>query len=144
MNDRDPTDAHWSFWLIGVLALIWNILGVVNYVVQMDPDTLAAYRESERAIIEGRPAWATGGFAIAVFGGALGSLLLLLRIPAALYLFIASLLGVMVTMIHALGADIEFGIGEILGIILMPLLVAALLVWYSKHAQDKGWFGQAQ
>jgi hypothetical protein len=35
--------------------------------------------ETHRAIIDTRPAWATGEFAVAVFGGALGCLLLLLK-----------------------------------------------------------------
>jgi uncharacterized membrane protein len=81
----------------------------------------------------------TGAFAIAVFGGALGCLLLLLRKSAAYYLLFASLLGVIVTMIYTLGVDIDFGLGEILGIILMPLVVAAFLVWYSKQAERKSW-----
>ncbi len=114
-------------------------MGVINFLVQMNPDVLATYRESERAIVEGRPAWATGAFAIAVFGGALGCLLLMLRKSAAYYLFIASLLGVIVTMTHTLGVGIDFGLGEILGIILMPLVVAAFLIWYSKRVQSKGW-----
>ncbi len=114
-------------------------MSVVNFFVQMNPDVVAAFRESERAIIEGRPAWATAGFAIAVFGGALGCVLLLLRKSAAVYLFVASLFGVVVTMVHALGSGIEFSLGEILGIILMPLAVAAFLVWYSKWAERKGW-----
>jgi hypothetical protein len=139
MNDTTDGRVHWSFWMIGAVALIWNVMGVINFFMQMNPDVLAAYRESERAIVEGRPAWATGGFAIAVFGGALGCLLLLLRKSAAYYWFIASLLGVIVTMTHALGLGIEFSTGEILGIILMPLLVAAFLIWYSKRAESKGW-----
>ncbi len=139
MSDKTVGDVHWSFWLIGAVALIWNILGATNFIVQMNPDMLAAYRDSERAIIEGRPAWATGAFAIAVFGGVIGCLLLLLRKSAAYYLFIASLLGVIVTMTHTLGVGIDFGIGEILGIILMPLAVAAFLIWYSKRAESKGW-----
>ncbi len=139
MNDKTVGGVHWSFWLIGAVALIWNGMGVINFFVQMNPDMLAAFRESERAIIEGRPAWATGAFAIAVFGGALGCLLLLLRKSAACYLFIASLLGVIVTMIHTLGVDMDFGLGEILGIILLPLVVAAFLIWYSKQAESKGW-----
>jgi len=139
MNDENVGRIHWSFWAIGAVMLIWNVMGVVNYFAQMDPDVLAAYRESERAIVEGRPAWATGAFAIAVFGGALGCLLLLLRKSAAYYFFIASLLGVIVTMTHTLGVGIDFGLGEILGIILMPLVVAAFLIWYSKQAEIKGW-----
>jgi len=42
-------------------------------------------------------------------------------------------------MTHALGIGIDFSLGEILGIILMPLVVAAFLIWYSKHAESKGW-----
>jgi len=139
MNDETVRRIHWSFWLIGVVALVWNVGGVINYFVQMNPEMLDAYRESERAIIEGRPAWATGAFAIAVFGGALGCLLLLFKKSVATYVFIASLLGVLVTMIHTLGVDVDFGLGEILGIILMPLALAVFLIWYSKYAESKGW-----
>ena len=139
MNDETVGGVHWSFWAIGAVALIWNVMGVANFFVQMNADALAAMPESHRAIVEGRPAWATGGFAIAVFGGALGCLLLLLRKSAAYYLFIASLLGVIVTMTHTLGVGIDFGLGEILGIMLMPLVAAAFLIWYSKRAQSKGW-----
>ncbi len=142
MRDKTVIGVHWSFWAIGAVALIWNVMGSINYFVQMNPDVLATYPESERAIVEGRPAWATGAFAIAVFGGALGSLLLLLRKSAAYYLFIASLLGVIVTMIHTVGlavSTIDFSPFEIAGVILMPLVVAAFLIWYSKHAESKGW-----
>ena len=139
MNDENVTGVHWSFWAIGAIGLIWNVLGAINFVVQMNADSLAAYREVEQALIVGRPAWATVSFAIAVFGGALGCLLLLLKKSAAFYLFVASLLGVILTMTHSLGVDVNFGPGEIVGIILMPLVVAAFLIWYSKHAEGKGW-----
>jgi Ca2+/Na+ antiporter len=142
MNDKTVNGVHWSFWAIGAVALIWNVLGAINYLVQMNADSLAAYREVEQAIIEGRPAWATGAFAIAVFGGTLGCLLLLLRKSAAYYLFIASLLGVIVTMIHTLSVDIDFGFGEIVGFIVMPVVVAAFLIWYSKHVESKDWISQ--
>ncbi len=139
MNDETVGGVHLSFWTIGAVALIWNVLGGINFFVQMNADMVAAMPETHRAIIEDRPAWATGAFAIAVFGGALGCLLLLLRKSAAYYLFIASLLGVIVTMTHTLGVGIDFGVGEILMMILMPLVVAAFLIWYSKQAESKGW-----
>ena len=139
MNHKTAGGIHWSFWVISAVALLWNVGGAINFFVQMNPDALTAYRESERAIIDGRPAWATGGFAIAVFAGAFGGLLLLLRKSAAFYLFIASLLGVIVTMTHTLGVGIDFSLGEIVVIILMPLVVAAFLIWYSKQAESKGW-----
>lgn len=139
MNDKAVTRVHWSFWLISAIALIWNVLGSVNFFMQMNPDMLDAYRESERAIIQGRPVWATGAFAVAVMVGALGGLLLLLRKSAATYMFIASLAGVIVTMIHTLGVDYDFTPVELLVMVVMPAVVAALLIWYSKHAEGRGW-----
>jgi len=139
MNEENVGGVHWSFWTISVIALAWNVMGVINFFVQMNPDMLAAYRDSERAIVENRPAWATGAFAVAVFGGTIGCFLLLRRKSVAYYLFITSLIGVVVTMIHTLSAGIDFGLGELLGIILMPVVAAGLLIWYSKHAESKGW-----
>ena len=142
MNDETIGRVHWSFWAIGAVTLIWNVMGVINFFMQMNADALASFPESHRAIVESRPAWATGAFAMAVFGGALGCLLLLLRKPAAYYLFIASLLGVIVQLIHTLGmasSKIDFSPLDILMIILMPLVVAAFLIWYSKQAESKGW-----
>ena len=142
MNDETIGRVHWSFWAIGAVTLIWNVMGVMNFFMQMNADALASFPESHRAIVEGRPTWATGAFAIAVFGGALGCLLLLLRKSAAYYLFIASLLGVIVQLIHTLGiasSTIDFSPFEISMIILMPLVVAAFLIWYSKWAESKGW-----
>lgn len=142
MNDETVGGVHWSFWVIGAVALIWNAMGVINVFVQMNADVVAAMPETHRAIIECRPLWATGGFAVAVFGGALGCLLLLLRKSAAYYLFVASLLGVIVTMVHTLGiagSTIDFSPFEISMMILMPLMVAAFLIWYTKHAESKGW-----
>ena len=144
MNDKTVGGVHWSFWAIAVIALIWNVMGVINYVMQMNPGALASFPETHRAIIQSRPAWATGGFAIAVFGGALGCLLLLLRKSAAYYVFIASLLGVIVTMIHALGiatSTVRFSLFEIVMMLLMPPVVAVFLIGYAKWVQRKGWIG---
>jgi len=73
MNDEAVGGVPWSFWVIGIVALVWNALGSMNYIMQMNPGTLADYPEVTRALVEGRPSWATGAFAIAVLGGAPGS-----------------------------------------------------------------------
>lgn len=142
MNNEILRSVHWSYWLITVVALLWNVGGGVNYLMQTNLEFVATLPETHRAIIEGRPAWATGGFAIGVFGGALGCILLLFRKPMALYVFISSLLGVIVTMIHTVNvatSKIDFSPFEILVMILLPVIVAAILIWYSKHAMSKGW-----
>lgn len=140
-NHMANGSVHWTFWIIGTVALIWNLMGCMNFIMQMNADALAGYSEAARTLVEGRPAWATVGFAVAVFGGAAGCLLLLLRKYASYYAFVASLLGVMVTLGHTIGmADSTFEVPvEIWVGTLMSLVVAALLVWYSKRAQSKGW-----
>ena len=138
MNDKAVGGIHWSFWVISVVTLIFNVMGVINYFVQMNADSLASFPESYRSIIEGRPAWATVAFAIAVFGGSLGCLLLLLRKSVAFYVLIASLLGVIVTMMHIFDVA-GFSSFEIWLGVLMQLMVTAFLIWYSKLAERKGW-----
>ena len=142
MNNKNLVGVHWSFWVIAVVTLIWNAMGGINFIMQMNPDSIASFPESHRAIIENRPTWATTGFGLAVFGGTLGCLLLLLRKSAAFYVFIASLLGVIVTMILALGftrSVSNSGFFEIILVIVMPIVVTAFLVWYAKRAQRRGW-----
>ena len=138
MNDKTVGGIHWSFWIISVGTLIFNVMGVINYFVQMNADSLASFPESYRPIIEDRPAWATAAFAIAVFGGSLGCLLLLLRKSAASYVFIVSLLGVIVSMMHIFNvaglSSFEVWMG-----VLMQLVVTAFLIWYSKLTESKGW-----
>ena len=138
MKEEAVGGVHWSLWVIGVVTLIFNVMGVINYFVQMNVDSLASFPESYRPIIEGRPAWATAAFAISVFGGSLGCLLLLLRKSAAFYVLIASLLGMIVTMMHIFGvagfSSFEIWIG-----VLMQLVVTVFIIWYSKLAERKSW-----
>ena len=142
MNDNNRNSVHWSFWVIGVAALIWNVLGSVNYLMQTNPELVARFPETHQAIINGRPAWATSGFAIGVFVGALGALVMLLRKTAAHYLFVASLLGVIAATIHTVNvaaSGIQFNNFELVMMIPMPVLVAGILVGYSRWAGRRGW-----
>ena len=142
MSNEAVKGVHWSFWLICVLALLWNVGGAINYFMQTNLEFVATLPETHRAIIEGRPAWATGGFAIGVFGGAIGCLLLLFRKSTSFYVFVASLLGIIVTMIHTTdvaSSKINFSAAEIFVMILLPIIVAAILIWYTKLAIRKSW-----
>jgi hypothetical protein len=132
---------HWSFWTIGVIALIWNILGCINFIMQLNPDSTAAMPEPYRAVIEARPAWATGAFGVAVFGGALGTVVLLLRRSAAYYLFTVSLLAALVTVaqFHSV-AGLDF-VGAAAGSS-MQVVGSFFLVWYSRWVNIRGWAGR--
>ncbi len=52
MNDRTLAGIHWSFWAIGAVALIWNVMGIISFYGQMNADVLATMPESYRAIVE--------------------------------------------------------------------------------------------
>lgn len=131
------------FWVIGVISLVWNIFGVLSYVGQayMTDDMKAAMTEAQLEVIENRPAWATAAFAIAVFGGALGSLVLLLRKKLAYYLFALSFIGVLVQMIYnvfiAKALD-DYGPGGY-AMTAMILIIAIYLIIYAKNCTRKGW-----
>ncbi len=142
MSNEAIRGIHWSFWLISVFGLLWNVGGVINYLMQTNLEFVSTLPETHRAIIEGRPIWATGGFAIGVFGGAIGCLLLLLRKSIAFYVFIISLLGIIITMVHTINvasSEISFSIGEIVVMILLPIIVAVILIWYTKLVIRKSW-----
>ena len=81
-----------TFWIIGIIALIWNILGVVAYLMQayMTQEDLLALPLEEQALYLDIPAWVTAAFALAVFGGLLGCLLLLLRKKLATFVYSSS------------------------------------------------------
>lgn len=128
---------HWGFWLIGAAGLIFNVLGCINFLAQMNADAVAAMPEVYRTIVASRPAWGTAAFALAVFGGLLGCLLLLFRRTAAFYLFAMSVIGALAAQIPFLGMvgfPVEAWVGW-----LSQVATGVFLVWYSRVAMRKSW-----
>ena len=125
------------FWIVSVLALIWNGMGVNAYLQQAyDTESYRAmYTEEQLEIAANMPAWVTAAFAIAVFGGTLGSILLLLRKKLATSVFMISLLAVIVQMGYLLFNDYASSIV----MTIMIIVFAIFLVWFAKHSASKGW-----
>ena len=143
MTAIDQTKPNTSFWIIGVLVLLWNLSGMMTFFMEVfiTPEALAALPEAERAIYETSPAWMNVVFAIAVFGGTLGCIFLLIRKTIAIQLFIISLAAVLIQMLYYLTMTKAV---EVYGLesFIMPLIVIAIavfLVWYSKNSKAKGW-----
>lgn len=86
------------FWALGLFALLWNALGVAAYIadIMMTAEDFAKLSELEQRLYANRPFWATAAFAVAVIAGFLGSVMLLLRRPIAVRLFLLSLIAVAV------------------------------------------------
>jgi hypothetical protein len=131
------------FWIVGVLLLLWNGMGVAAYVGEatLTAEALQALPEGQRALITGRPAWATAAYAVAVFGGVAGCLLLLIRRRAAVAVLVLSLLGVLVQMGHAFLMADAFAVVGAAGAMLPALVLACALfeVWFARRARAKGW-----
>ncbi len=146
MNNTGSIKTHWSVWVIGGISLVWHLMGCANYLWQatMSPDILATLSEGQRGIIGDRPAWATGAFAIAVFGGAIASILLLLRKRLALVFFVIALIGVIVSMIPVFGimrSGVSFTVVERIMYFTLTPLFAALMVWFTRVSIRRGWIG---
>ncbi len=129
------TKPHFSFWVAAALGLLWNLGGCMNYIMQTNPDTVATMPEVYQTIIKGRPSWATAGFAIGVFGGAVGCILLILRRNVAVPVFVLSLAGIVLTVAHA---TMLAGFAPSSA---MSVLVGGALLWYASIARRKGWLG---
>ncbi len=99
--------------------------------------------EAERALYTDIPVWATSAYAIAVFGGTLGSIFLLMRKAWAIPAFIVSLVAIVVQMGHAffMTAMLEVQGASAAVLPLLIVAVAIFLVWYARYAKKKGWIG---
>lgn len=131
------------FWIVAVLALLWNLMGVAVYIsdVTKTDEALAALPEAERLLYEMAPAWATGAFALAVFAGTLGCLFLLLRKSWAVPAFVISLVGVIVQNIYWVfmtnAMDVYGPSGAIMP--LMVVLIGIALLIASRRWSARSW-----
>lgn len=135
--------ATW-YWVVSVLALIWNLMGVLAYLGQafITEEMKAEYTAEQLTLLEGRPAWVTAAFAIAVWGGLLGCIALLIRKRWARPLLLVSLLGIVAQTGYNLFATNAAEIFGTLQGLVMPLIVVIigiLLVLIAKIADRKQW-----
>lgn len=143
-NSSPLTKAHWSLWVVGLIAFVWHGLGFLNFVMQLNPEMLAHMPDSHRAIAESRPTWVTIVFALSVVNGTIGGVQLLLKMKAASSSFLFALIAAAVAVFHATlfgNAWSLFSPLEILMAIIGPLLVGVFFLWYSILAKRKGWIG---
>lgn len=129
------------YWIVSVVTLLWNAAGVMNYLNQsFDKESVVASQPPEmQPYFENIPAWATAGFAIAVFGGLIGSIFLLVRRGLIQPIFIASLLGVFMQNTYWMFLS---GMPICAGNLALPftvIVVGILLILFSKKAKSEGW-----
>lgn len=126
------------FWIVVSLGLIWNLLGVAAYLSEAFG---MAQSDAHRDLISARPAWATGAYAIAVFGGVTGCAILLMRLRWALPVLLISSLALLVQQawnFAGSGSAVAREGGSI-GFAGAVVLVSIGLVLFAWSALRKGW-----
>ena len=132
----------WFTVVIGI-ALLWNILGLLAVLadLRLSAADIAALPGQQQALYGPRPPWSVGASIVAVVGGTLGCLALLLRMRASLILLYASLLGVV---LQDIGIFIVAGAGKVANpvpFILqgLVLVVSVGLIFLARHASSRAW-----
>lgn len=132
------------FKTISILAIVWNALGVLSYLGQAfttEEMLQMTYNEAQIEAFLSKPVWATAAFAIAVWFGLAGSIVLLMRKNMAKILLILSFLGVLV---HSYYMFVHIDATALFGpsVIYMPIFVLAIslyLIVLFNQAKSKGW-----
>lgn len=96
---KRTTPPKW-FTAVVVLAIVWNAMGIVNFLLQitLSPEALASYPKAEQELMNNAPLWSLVAFALGVFGGTLGSVGLLLKKAWSAAVLLVSLVAVSLQM----------------------------------------------
>jgi len=140
-STRPPTT--WAFWLVAILILLWNLFGVSNYLMSAmaDSESLARqdYTAEQIAFLMDMPPLYLSVFALAVWSGLLGAILLLLRKSWAVPVMLFSLVFVLISLVlDAVGGSFKvMGVGYLI-IMCVVTIVAFLELWFARRMRTKG------
>ena len=133
----------WHLWVVGVLAAMWNGFGCFDYVMtQTRRDewfVQMGMTEAQLTYFNAMPAWTHAAWAIGVWGGLLGALLLLLRRKWATPVFVVSFLGWLAGAVYAFA--LSDGIEAMGPMWPMQIVIGAaciFFIWYAWTMGKKG------
>ena len=154
MSENPVKPPSW-YWIVSILALLWNLLGTFVFAVMVlmvsgklniaSEEAVANMDETQRAqmlvtqeVILAKPMWCNVAFAAAVGFGVPGSVALLMRKKVAIPFFLISLVGVLVQNSYDyLLSDAVEKIG--VGMSPMVILVAILMVPFAYFGGQRDW-----
>ena len=135
-------------WVVGILATLWNAFGCYDYVMTKtrNMDYLSQMpgvsAEEMLAYVDAFPIYSQIGWALGVWGGLLGSILLLLRSRYAVHAFAVSVLGIVLSIGWSLTLGPPPPVGTDEGIFaIFPyiiIIVGVGLLYYAWRLRDKG------
>jgi hypothetical protein len=132
------------FWVFAIIFLLWNLIGVMSFFAHtlITEEALAKLPENERKLYGEYSIWTNILFAIATFGGLLGSIGTILKRKWAKIFFVLSFLAIVPQMIHNVFFTKSIEVYGMVQAVTMPILVViigAFLIWFSKYSTTKNW-----
>ena len=135
--------APWHLWVIGGSALLWSAMGAMDYVMTQTKNEayMSGFTPQQLAFFYSFPAWVVSAWAIGVWGGVLGAVLLLVRRRLAVWVYLASFMGMVVITFHnyllSNGMDVV-GDAFSLGFTAVIFLFALGLFLYARAMRKRG------
>lgn len=132
------------FSIVSIIATLWNLFGVIQYLsdVTMSDEAKSLLDPNLVTLMDSTPKLITALYALAVWGGFVASVLLLLKKAKALVLFQISLIAVVLNTAYYIfftnGPEVV-GEAAYYGLQSTIIIVAVLLVYLSKKAVSKNW-----
>lgn len=141
--ETTSTRTPWHLWVVGIIGLLWNAGGAFDYVMTQtrNADYMQNFTEAQLEYFYSFPAWADATWAIAVWGGVLGCVLLLLRSRWSVYVFAASFVCMLINMIYmyAINNGLEIMGGPGVAVFSFMIFAAALfLLLYARAMAKRG------
>ena len=125
-----------------IVLLIWNLMGVLNFVMQwtMTEADILALPENQQIFYAEFTILSKIAFAMGVFGGFLGCVALLAKKKIAMSLFWISFIGIVLQMNHNLGlADGGEMQNYVLGMSSLLIVLTLLSIYLTKKAISNNW-----
>ena len=141
MSGTQATATPRHLWIVGIVALLWNLFGAFDYIMTETQNEayMSQYTPEQLEYFYSFPAWLVAFWAIAVWGAVLGSVLLLLRKKLAVMAFLVSFVCMVVTSVYNIftgGRDVVGGAEIIFSVVIF--LVALALIFYARSMAKKG------
>jgi len=132
--------APWHLWLVGIVGTLWSLTGAFDYLgtQTQNESYMSQFTPEQLEFFHGFPAWVVAFWALAVWGGVVGSVLLLLRKRFAVPVLLISFLAMIVTAIHNFGLSNGAEVMGSAGVVFSVLIfVVALGLWLYSRAMAK-------
>jgi hypothetical protein len=141
MDDRfAPQPVAGWFKLAAIASVIFMAIGCAGYLASVltDPSSLPV---DQRNLMEARPIWMIAAYAIAVWVGLAGSVLLLMRRKLAEPLLLVSLVTAVLTFLPyaVVPAVSDLVTTNDIAVAVVVLAITWTIYWFARHSRQRGW-----